>query len=142
MAKKDDNQKLLDQDMIVKQIGDVKTTTAHVQNQTAKVAEIVEKMPEFDKVADLEGQLEIARDNLKQAKLNSQEYQEEADKLTDLRVSANIAKKALSSLLVKFTAKYSQRNVLLGTEMHEVVLTAKVGKELEDLQQPLPLFED
>lgn len=141
MSKKDED-KLAQQNQIVKQLGEVKTDQAKVQSQKAKVDEIVEKMPEFDKVADLEGQLEIARDNLKQAKLNSQEYQEAADALTELRVDLNISRKGLSALLAKWATTYSQRNVLLGTVMHEIVLSAKLGKELEDVQGTLPLFDE
>lgn len=142
MSKKTDDDKLAQQDQIVKQLTDVKTDQANVQNQKALVDEIIEKMPEFDRVADLEGQLEAARDSLKQAKLNSQPYQEAADVLTELRVALNASRKVLSALLVKWTAKYQQRNVLLGMEMHEIVLTAKLGRELDSAQGTLPLFED
>lgn len=142
MSKDNSADKLAQQEQIVKQLAEVKTNQAKVQNQKAKVDEIVEKMPEFDKVADLEGQLEAARDGLKQAKLNSQEYQEAADALTELRVDLNISKKGLSALLAKWATKYSQRNVLLGTVMHEIVLSAKLGKELEDVQESLPLFDE
>lgn len=137
-----DEQKLLDQDMIANQLRDVRTAQQVVQNEKNKADEIVEKLPEFDTVTDLEGQLAAARDGLKQAKLNSQELQGQLDVLTQARTNLSIAQKALGGLLLKWTAKYQQRNVLLGTAMHEIVLVAKLGKELEDLQQPLPLFDE
>jgi hypothetical protein len=137
-----DDEKLQDQNMIVNQLAECRQDAGHVQNLGAKASELIEKMPEYDKVADLEGQLELARKGLKDAKLNNGELQQVLDKLAEARTNAMISRKALSSLLVKFTAKYQQRNVLLGMEMHEVVLTAKIGKELESEQGTLPLWDE
>ncbi len=135
------DQKINDQAMIVKQLNENRRDVATVQSLGAEASDLIEKMPEYDRVADLEGQLANARQQLKDAKLNNGELQDKLDELASARTNAMISRKALSSLLVKWTAKYQQRNVLLGVEMHEIILTAKLGKEVESAQGTLPLFD-
>lgn len=129
------------QQQIVAAITDLKSDQAEAQNIKAKADEVVEQMPEFETVVDLEAKLEDARERLKQAKLNNPDYQGLQDSLVEARTDVNVSRKALSSLLVQYTAKYQERSVLLGNAMHEIVLTGKVGKDLGDIQEALPLWE-
>lgn len=138
----DSDQKLKDQNAIADALRLLKSHAQRVQNLSNEADELTEQLPTFDTIADLEGQLAAARTNFKQEKLNSKELQDKLDEVTSARVDYKIASKQLGALLVRWTARYQQRNVLLGTEMHEIILTAKLGKEIEDLQQPLPLFEE
>jgi hypothetical protein len=126
------------QKQIAEESREVARNKVEVDKIVAKIAEVREKLPEFDTVADLEGQLEVARKRLQQAEISNQELNDLKDSASTARVKLKAGQKALSRLLLQFMAKWQQRSVNLDHTAHEIDVTAKVGKELKE-QQILPL---
>lgn len=126
------------QDQIASAQRDVLRQTAEYQKLSAKVSEAREKLPAFDKVSDLEGQLEVARKNLSMQESSSKEINDLKDERGKVFYELKSAKYDLSQLLIRFMAKYQQRSVNLRTSYNEIKVKAEVGKEL-DQQAVLPL---
>lgn len=137
---KADDKKLQEQETILGQFQEFKKDQAKVQNLQAQASDIIDKMPEASEVDELLGQLEVARDKLNKAKQNNKELDEVLENLAVARSDMRASSNSLSAMLVKWANQYAQRNVLIGTAMHEIVLNAKLGKELENQQESLPLW--
>lgn len=117
---------------------DVNQAAGHVQKISAQVAEAREKLPEFDNVADLEGQLEVARKALYQAEANNKHLNDLKDERSKANYRLKSAKYELSQLLIQFMATYRQRSVQVNHASTEIKVKAELGKVLEE-QQVLPL---
>lgn len=132
------DQKFVHQNQIADAQRDVNRDAGHVQKISAQIAEAREKLPEFDTVADLEGQLEVARKSLAQSEANNKAINDLKDERSKAYYTLKAGKYELSQLLIKFIAKYQQRSVTVNFVATEIDITAKLGKELEE-QQVLPL---
>lgn len=103
--------KEVQQKQIADQSRDVESDKAAVKNLSEMVAQERESLPAFDKVADLEGQLEAARTELKQQEASSRELNDMRDNLAVKRQELKNARQILSSLLVAYMAAYRQQSI-------------------------------
>jgi len=132
------DEKQTHQDQIVSAQKALLVDKQKVNELSAMAAKESEKLPAFDKVLKLEGELEAARTLLKQQQAGSKALNDIKDNLATARRDLNDSRAILSQLLVHFVAKYQQRSVNLSYDFHEIDMTAKIGKKLEK-QEVLPL---
>lgn len=105
-----------------------------------KMLVLKDKLPAADEVANLVGQLEAARERLKEQVLGSTELNELAEQLSEANLNLRNSKAELSKLLVGWVAKYQTKSVAVEGSMRLIDLKAQLGKEVPN-QQELPLWD-
>jgi len=126
------------QRQISAEASDVEVAKQAVKTLAEQLAQECEKLPAFDRVADLEGQLEVAREELHRQEIGSAAINGIKDKLAEARRELKLAAGALSSLLIHFMADYRQRSLDVNQQHRAIDVSAKLGKAL-DKQEVLPL---
>lgn len=135
---------LTDKETQQKQIADVAREVEAHKSSVAKLVEEIdierEQLTSFDRVQDLLGQLENARKELAQEEANNKTINDLKDNLAEARRKKNYSQSELSMLCVQWVAMYKQRSVFSNGTHREIVMAAKLGKEIDNpLQLELPI---
>lgn len=114
---------------------------AGVKTQGETIADLYSGLPASEKVAKLEDELEAAKQELNTQALESQEIEGAKDVLAEAKVERNHWQAMLSLYLVQWAHRYSRRDVTVGDQRLEIIITAKLGKVVDELQAELPLWD-
>lgn len=134
-------------DNTIQSIRDHELSIERHKNQIATVneqmREVMESLDEFDEYNDLNEQLKLSRERLKQALSNNQHYVDLMMKKSELQETLNGHKHILSEQLVAYYGQTKERQIEMNSngDARAVVLTGKLGKSQkyqQSLLHPMP----
>lgn len=112
--------------------GDIQSFKSRIKNIQEDMQDILDEVNEYDAVVVLQGELEVAKANLKRRLQSNSKWLKLTEDLADERLSKKDAEANLSDFLLEYFADTHEKQIELGPQnAREVVYKAKLGKAKE-----------